>query len=189
MKHTFTRTEIEGMLKNAGQRSFPGQADRLAQMLAVQDMSEARFDSLALAYYEEARLCWVYGAFVACIVMCQMAFEEAMRAHYWREGDRLLNRKKVNEATFFELTDTAERRGLLSSAEAEDLHRLRKEFRNPYVHPKLVSPSASLVRPDVFRQSLKIFAPDVAEVSVEDEAFAAVALLVRLLPDLSARLF
>ncbi len=145
--------------------------------------------ALAFEYYEEARLCWFHGAFVATIVMSQLALEEMLRSHF-----RILkgvkgcfsDGKLVDNVGFARLSREARIEGFLSADEAEEFDRLRTS-RNPYVHPHDTDPNTVTTKPDGFAQLAKITAPGLVGVDVETEAKESIRLLVTFFPSISKR--
>jgi len=187
MNRPYTSKELEQLLQDANARAHKGRLNRLQVLVSEGDQDPAPIPSLAVAYFEEARLCWVDGAFVATIVMSQLAFEEALRAHYrmWHGvRGKIDSGKEVSDAGFAELVDQSKNDGWILPEEAEALHRLRKDYRNPYVHSKDIPG-----RPDFFTQTLKIFAPEILRTGVEEEARESITLLVSLLPRICRRLW
>ena len=161
---------------------------------AGQDEHPIPLPALAYEYYEEARLCWYMGAFVATIIMVQISFEELLRSHYRVSkgvGGKLSNDKKVDDVGFNDLIDEAKNEGYISTQEAGSLHNLRKNIRNSFVHAKDVKISGSgntnFKTPNFFTQTLKIQAPEVLGSDVVDEAKEAIKLLVIAFPDISKR--
>jgi len=188
--------DIEQLMHGGDTRSYNGRLERLKFLLSIGDQNENSFPAPALAYeyYEEARLCWYVGAFVATMVMVQISFEELLRSHYRVAkgvGGKLSNEKKVDDAGFNDLINEAKEEGYISIQEAESLHNLRKNIRNSFVHVKDVKLSASentdLKTPNFFTQTLKIQAPDVLGNNVVDEAKEAIKLLAIAFPDISKR--
>lgn len=182
--------ELEQLIRDANERAHNGRLERLGILLSEADLDPAPFPGLAYEYYEEARLCWYVGAFVATIVMSQLALEEVLRSHYRvtkSVGGRLNNLKKVDRAGFADLIRQAEHDGWISSEEAIGLDKLRKNLRNPYVHPKDVSKKNDLSKPSFFTQQVKIVSPELLDRSAKDEAKETIILLVGLLPKLARR--
>lgn len=182
--------ELEQLIRGADERAHEGQVERLRFLLFRQDPNPAPIDALAYEYFEEARLCWYVGAFVATIVMSQLALEEMLRAHYrrWKGVDGKLNeRLKVDEASFSDLISQAEADGWLSRDEAAQLNRIRRDLRNPYVHPHDLNTSNVFAKPNWLRQLIKITASQLGENGAEDEARQSIGALVELLPSISRR--
>jgi len=192
-KDNYTDDEVEQLIVEADKRSYSGRLERLRILLSTQTQDTFPAPALALEYYEEARLCWYVGAFVATIIMTQLAFEELLRSHYRvvkGVGGNLDCGKKVDEAGFFDLINEARNEGWLLRNEAESLHALRKNLRNPYVHVKDIKVDSSgkieIERPCFLMQNLKIVAPELIGSGAEDEAREAIRLLVNLFPEMSS---
>lgn len=89
---------------------------------------------IAVAYEEEAKLCFYHGAFISTIVLVQMAVEETIRATLydagmdWAREDRSIG--------FFRLIEEAYQRKLIRRDMRDSYHRLRSDIRNKYMHPK-----------------------------------------------------
>jgi len=186
-------SEIRKLLLEGDKRSYNGRFKRLRFLLSTEDQDAFPISALAYEYYEEARLCWYMGAFVATIVMIQLSFEELLRSHYRMAkgiGGKLSCGKKVDQVNFSDLISEAHNDGLISEEEAKLLHNLRKNIRNPYVHPRDIKVNLNEKpnrKTDFFTQYLKIKAPEVVGYDVEDEAKGAVQVLVTLLPKISRR--
>jgi len=187
-------SEIRNLILEGDERPYNGRFERLKFLLSVEDKNPFPVSALVLEYYEEARLCWYMGAFVAAIVMVQLSFEELLRSHYRVAkgiGGKLNCGKKVDQANFSDLIDAARNDGWISQEEAKLLHHLRKNIRNPYVHVKDIKLNSggkpNRKRLDFFTLYLKIKAPEVIGCDVKNEAKKAIRLLVTLLPKISRR--
>lgn len=187
-------SEIRSLILEGDERSYNGRFECLRFLLSIEDQESFPISALVPEYYEEARLCWYVGAFVATIVMVQLSFEELLRSHYRvaKGIDGKLNcSKKVNQANFSDLIDEAYNDNWISEEGAKLLHNLRKNIRNPYVHVRDVKVNGDektdRKRPNFFTQYLKIKAPEVIGCDVENEAKEAIQLLVTLLPKISSR--
>lgn len=169
------------MMEGAEARAKAGKLRRLRLLCRT---SPRRMFSpvLGTEYFEEARLCWYSGAFVACILMVQVAFEELLRDHYrvaLGVGGILKKGVGVDAATFSAFIERAEADGRVTKREARRLHRLRKR-RNPFVHSKDVGD------PTWFDQAAK-FVSGSGEPRIKREAEAAIRLLNATFPALRAR--
>lgn len=188
----YTENEIKELICEGDNHSYKGRFERLRFLLSIQKQSPFPAPALAFEYYEEARLCWYVGAFVATIVMVQLSFEELLKSHYRVAkgvGGILTSGKKVDEAGFFDLIDQAKNDGYISYDEARSFHRIRKNLRNPFVHVKDIQINedgkVNLETPNFFTQHLKISAPELLGTDVENEAKEAIKLLVTLFPEIS----
>jgi len=129
------------------------------------------------------------GAFVATILMVQLAFEEFLRSQYRTSrgvGGKVDSGIAVDKAGFADLIKQARSDDFLSDSEADELNDLR-EHRNPYVHVKDTDNVRNKGR-TFLDQLTKIAAPDFIGVSTEDEAKKAIQLLIRLFPTLCMRM-
>lgn len=182
------------LVSEGDERSYKDRFERLKFLLSIEDKEPFPVPALVSEYYEEARLCWYVGAFVATIIMVQLSFEELLRSHYRVAkgvGGKLNYSKKVDQVSFSELIDEAQNDNWISREEAKLLNNLRKNIRNPYVHAKDIKINndgkSDLMGPNFLIQYLKIKAPEVIGCDVENEAREAIQLLVALLPRISRR--
>lgn len=193
-----TEKNLQKLVRDSNRRAERGRIERLHAMISAEDPHPAPVSALAHEYYEEARLCWYMGAFVSTIVMTQLAFEELLRSHYRLTkgvGGKLSGGKKVDDGGFADLIEEARGDHLISVEEATTLHVLRREFRNPFVHPHDVKAhstpdeaSAALAAPtDFLMQLVKIVAPQLVDREAEGEAKEAVTLLVTAFREISRR--
>ncbi|HET9057296.1 MAG TPA: hypothetical protein VFN30_10680 [Chitinophagaceae bacterium] len=184
--------ELLQMIAEANDRALSGRLNRLRFLLSNEDDDVKPFSALAFEYYEEARLCWYVGAFVATIVMSQLALEETLRS-YFRAANgvkgKLSSGKLVDSAGFADLINESLSLNIISKHEYKQLDKLRCKIRNPYVHPKDISLPKNESKSDFFRQHTKITAPELIGESVEDEASEAISILSNLLPEISSRIF
>ena len=185
---------IKRLIHDGDERSYKGRFERLKYLLSINSLDEFPAPALAWEYYEEARLCWYSGAFVATIIMAQLAFEELIRSTYRvAKGVRgkLANNKKVDKASFSDLIWEAEQDKIITKKEAENLNKLRK-LRNPFVHTKDLriegENKITLGPVDFFYQHLKIVASHLIGQSAENEAKFAIKLLCNSFPKISYRL-
>ncbi|PKB63486.1 MAG: hypothetical protein BZY80_06900 [SAR202 cluster bacterium Io17-Chloro-G2] len=191
METGYTREDLEQMVKDSDEKEFYSRVARLGMLCRQQDDDPGFFNSLALAYHEEARLCWVNGAYVAAILMSQLALEEMIRSHYRAFSGNVSVAQKVDRAGFADLIDQAEKDGWVETEEAKQLHVIRKNYRNPYVHPHdnlgEANSDAQISNPNAFTQAVKIYAPQLGHGDVMDEAWQVVKILVVLFPRISYR--
>jgi hypothetical protein len=188
------KSDYRQLVDGNDELSKGGRIERLKLLMSCENEDGFYCPHLCHEYYQEARLCWFCGAFVATIIMVQLSFEELIRSHY-RVGcgtnGRLSTEKKVDDAGFYELINETESDGYITEQEAKSLNQLRKDLRNPYVHVKDTSLDTSgkpdMSKPNFLIQSLKITAPELIGFDVVKEAEAAIRLLVILLPRISNR--
>ncbi|MGB3478749.1 MAG: hypothetical protein WBB67_06280 [bacterium] len=186
--------EIKRLMLEGDKRSYSGRLERLRFLLSIEDQEPFPTSALASEYYEEMRLCWYVGAFVAAIVMAQLAFEELLRSHYRVAkgiGGKLNCDKKVDNASFYDLIEEAKNDKWISGKEAKLLHSLRKNVRNPYVHVKDIKLNnkgrPNLKKDNFFNQFLMIKAPGLLGSDVETEAKKTIQLVITLFPEISRR--
>jgi len=182
--------ELEQLIVEANENARSGRLERLRFLFSEKDPDSLLGEALAYQYYQEARLSWYMGAFVATIVMSQLAFEELLRSHYRIAkgvGGNLDEHIKVDEAGFADLIRQSEADGWLHPAEAALLSRIRKDFRNPYVHPHDFDVANRLSKPNFLRQLMKIVAGQLVGSRAEDEARESIRTLVTLFPTIARR--
>lgn len=178
--------DLKAQVVEADERARVGRIARLGWLQSGTSLQSYPVPALAHEYFEEARLCWYVGAFISTILMVQLAFEELLRSHYRvvrGVGGKLDSGKRVDSAGFAELIKQGSRDTFLSTAEAGDLSALRR-CRNPYVHTRDVEGKG----PSFFDLTVRISAPELAGVGVEDEARKAIKLLTTLFPTLCLRM-
>jgi hypothetical protein len=169
----------------ADARARGGKKKRLELLAEAPPTYEFPAPQLARRYYEESRLCFYSGAYVATIIMAQLAFEELLRTYYRAvEGEGCLpDGSKISECGFADLIIRARREKLASTRDTRRLEKLRM-MRNPYVHSREEGRKS-----DQTRQTLKITFPEYVGVSTEDEARKAVTTLIDVFPRLSHKIW
>jgi hypothetical protein len=133
---------LEEYLQQQDLESLQYRAER-AQFL-LEHFGESRhmlLPEMAFYYINEAKLCYISGAFVACILVIQSALEDILR-NFCFIVPRGYQAKKHN---FEHLIDDALKRRIINKTEAVSMHKIRK-LRNPYVHTKHVTHSKALSR-------------------------------------------
>ena len=183
--------ELERMIKDGNDRAHAGRLERLRLLLSIESQESYPVNSLAWEYYQEARLCWYVGAFIATIVVSCIAIEELIRAKYRLikgVGGRLDSGKKVDDVGLADLTQQATKDDLLTSKEARIIHKLRKEIRNPWVHPhdfdtQFVDSQKAMRKPNWLTQDIKLK----YSVLVENEARRAIEVASNVFPRISRR--
>jgi hypothetical protein len=169
----------------ADARARGGKKKRLEILAEAPPEQEIPAPQLARRYYEESRLCFYSGAYVAAIIMAQLAFEELLRTYYRAlQGDGCLpDGTKVADCGFADLIIRARRDKLANSRDIRHLEKLRT-MRNPYVHSRQEGRKS-----DHTRQTLKITFPEYVGVSTEEEARKAVTTLMEVFPRLSHKIW
>ena len=135
--------ELKEFLKEQDRISMPYRVERL-RFLIVSFGNERYMllPQMASYYVEEARLCYLAGAFVSCVLIVQSALEDILRNFCFI----VPGGHKATEFSFNDLIDASLARGAISKEEAESIQEVRK-LRNPYVHPgDAMSPRGFLMR-------------------------------------------
>jgi len=123
---------FEEFLKEQDDISFPYRVERLKFL--VKNFGEDRnmaLPQMAYYYVEEAKICYLNGAFVSCILIVQAAIEDILRHFCFI----VPHGYEAIEYNFKDLIDGSLAREAISKEEAESIHEVRK-LRNPYVHTK-----------------------------------------------------
>lgn len=121
--------EIAVQVAAADARARNGRAARLKVLLSVMPVEGYPVPALAHEYFEEARLCWYVGAYVATVLMVQLAFEELLRSSYRTArgvGGRLDSGVLIDRAGFGQLIHQGRSDGFLSRLEANELASLKE---------------------------------------------------------------
>ncbi|MBZ5568981.1 MAG: hypothetical protein LAN64_14155 [Acidobacteriia bacterium] len=174
----------------ADERARQGRVDRLNVLNIGISTDPIPIPALAAEYFEEARLCWYTGAYIAAILMAQLSFEEFFRSHYravFGVGGKLKSGSTIDRAQFFDLLNEANQDGTITQEEFCRLDGIRKA-RNAYVHTKDSVPS-DVAKPNFFDQMLKVSAPHLVGISAENEARTSIQTLVELFAPICARSF
>lgn len=187
----YTDDQIKSMVEESDGNEFEDRFTRLKFLISIEGEWFMTAPALATAYYEEARLCWYNGAFVATIIMAQLALEELIRSHYRQAGFdmKLHSGKSVDAASFAELIDQALSDEYITEEEGKNMHEIRK-YRNPYVHikdAKIKGKKQDLESANFITQGLKIYSPELFEISVEDEAKAVLQIMIKLFQNICGR--
>jgi hypothetical protein len=99
---------------------------------------------------------------------------------------------KVDDSTFKDLIEQAEIDCLIGPDEAKFFQKLRKEYRNPYVHTKDIKKGISADlnnnHKNFFEQAVKMYYENMNGISIKDEAEDTVRNIVRLFPIIARRL-
>jgi len=188
-KHLSSETErADSIVRRLNESEHRGRVWRTKKVLSSIEDENFIGSALSAAYYEEARWCWVSGAYVATILMTQMALEEGLRSHFRFSREKNAHFPKgvtLSSATFYHLIDRAKAEGWVSPTRAKDFHRLRKMLRNPYVHTRQAAKKTTdssvpfLRETHEWAQLGKIVRPGFETGSVVAEAQEAIQLLIR----------
>ncbi len=186
--------EIKEMIKNSDIKEFEGRLQRIKYLISIHKDIYLPYPSLCEEYYEEAKLCWYNGAFVASILMVQLTFEELFRSYfrmsYGVNGElRLYKEKiKVDNASFNVLIEEAYLCGWIKDNGRNELHRLRR-IRNPYVHTKDIGPKTRKKKIDFLTLFTKVYGSELIEGSAEGDAKFAITLLIKSYSNIALRVF
>ncbi len=122
--------DLANWLRDEDSKCYEDRLFRL-KVLAERTPTEGcwSFDGLAGKYlFEEARYCFVYGQFLAAILLGITYLETTLAASFYASG-----RNDLQRASFSELLDEALSVGLISMDEYQEMNRVRNE-RNAYGH-------------------------------------------------------
>ena len=103
---------------------------------------------LAKSLFEEARYCFVYGQFLATIVLGLAYIERTLAALFYTAGRNDLERAGISR-----LLREAHAHGLIDDSEMQDLERIRKQ-RNVYAHFRRPGHEHSLERRAILENEL-----------------------------------
>lgn len=166
------------MIKEKDQKELNEKSKRLKLLISNTTDEYIPIPSLAFQYFEEARLCYYSGAFIATIFMVHLAFEELLRNHYRviREmKEKLISKKgrqlSVDKVSFSELIDNAKKECYVSKDDAKKLHKLRK-IRNSLQHTKDVPPYERSLLKSWYGQEIEL------RTNIEKDARWAIKLLL-----------
>ena len=127
---TVNMPSAEKWLSEEDSKCYDDRLSRL-QFLAERTLTEGywSFDGLAGKYlFEEARYCFVYGQFLATILLGIAYLETTLAASFYASC-----RNDLQRAPFSELLNEALSDGLISVDEYQEMNRVRNE-RNAYGH-------------------------------------------------------
>lgn len=132
MNSNVTNEHIQNWLTNEDRGSFDERLIRLRWL--VDEFGE--FGNIITHYggfisfraFEEARRCYLYGEFIAVVLLSQIVLEHTLAGLFQMEG-----RNDLNRAGFRKLLDEAINTDYISQQEYDVFNAVRK-LRNPYVH-------------------------------------------------------
>jgi hypothetical protein len=97
------------------------------------------FSQMAYYYFQEAKICYLNNAFIACVFISLAAIEDTIRGFlifYLPFTDRTeKNLNEIRECRLVDLLKMAKSYDMLNDKEYQSLDKLRK-VRNPYQHTK-----------------------------------------------------
>jgi hypothetical protein len=156
-------------LKNQDELSINDRAKRLKFL--VETFGEPKYlaiPEMTYYYLDEARLCYLNGNYVACVLIVQASIEDILRyLHLFSYDERI--RKSAKKANFNYLIEKSLEYGLIKQKEAECMHKTRR-IRNPYVHTKTHEHPQSLIK----RKLESDFKKNTEDLMKEDAEYAII---------------
>lgn len=174
---------LKAMIAEADKRSFEARLNRLRFILENLGEDYVPFPAIVLEYFEETKLCFYEGAFVASILMASATFEELFRQIY-RNANEM---KKANAKGLANLINHAVEDGLISLDEAKELTKLRR-LRNKLTHISIGFKSINFKKKRTFLDFILLWGdPRRETLPIEVLAKDAIKIFARLLPELCNR--
>jgi len=175
--------ELKAMIIEADKRSFEGRLNRLAFLYENLGEEYVPFPAIVLEYFEETKLCFYEGAFVASILMASGTFEELFRQIYRDASDM----KKANAKGLANLVNHAVKDRLISLEETKELTKLRR-LRNKFTHISVGFKSVDFKKKRTFLDFILLWGdPRRERLPIEALAKDAIRIFARLLPELCNR--
>jgi HEPN domain-containing protein len=135
--------ELRSWLEEDEARSRPYRAQRLQLLIEAYGSDDIRLfhgGPISFTAFHEARLAYLHGLFIACVLLCQTCLEHMLAGIF-----RLTGRNDLDRASFSDLLREAKNQQFLSDEEYALFDRLR-DLRNPYAHPRAPAGRGSLLR-------------------------------------------
>lgn len=134
------KSELLKQLRKKYDDELDEKIERYRVLLSIFRDQERLVPGTAYQYYEEARLCWLEGAYIATIIFVQMTFEEFFRSRYRMPSDEQeiisgVKAKDTLRSGFNELVKLAKKEKIITLNEYKKLQNLRK-IRNSITHTK-----------------------------------------------------
>ena len=170
--------ETEDELRELEERWFPARLKHVKQLKSIIGTDNyTQFPSeVSLIYFEEIKNTFVYEAYVACIILCQLLCAEVLKAPFSYEKDT--EKAKIFTAGFSELINKNKKIGRIPKNISKDLYKLKK-IRDSFEHTK---------PPQTVINELNIGNPCLAELyslrdygTLEDETLFSIKLVFWLL--------
>ena len=175
--------KLKAMMIEADKRSFECRLDRLDFLLKNLGEDYVPFPAIVLEYFEETKLCFYEGAFVASIVMASATFEELFRQIYRNTNEM----EKANARGLANLVSYAVGDDLISSNEAEKLTELRR-LRNKFTHIRIGFKGIDFKKKRTFLDFMLLWRDRHKEtLPIETLAKDAIKIFAKLLPELCNR--
>ena len=193
----YDKEEIRKHAIKADSDDLEDKVERWAYIMELQYDGYIAAPVVPYLYYGEAKYCWYHGDYIATIVLAQMALEDLLRHHFIvaKQG-KFLSGKTTDGATFARLIDEALAEGYIEKDEAEQLHYLRKQLRNPYVHNDSGDVKVNLEDNGNFKETsvpnfmaldMKIRQLSIIDKNVQDEAKEAITILIEVFTSIVLR--
>ena|SRR5579884_3592076 len=163
-----TIDELITWLDRDDAESRPHRAQRLRLLMTEYGPTERYLffvGDISLQVFEEARLAYLNGLFIACVLLCQVCLEHMLAGLF-----RIAGRDDLERAGFATFLEAARNEGYISTEEFALFDHLR-EIRNPYTHSR--PPGA----PGSLRQRAILSNTHPAGLTVQDAEAAIRALL------------
>ena len=123
------RNTNEDLLRKFEARTLSERVDRLEFLESLLgDQPHLALPFHTVMYFEDAKICFIYGALAATVVLCQMAAEELLRSYY-----RAAGQEEKSYLVGVCLIEEAFDDGIISGGQRRDFRKLNG-IRNPYVH-------------------------------------------------------
>ena len=175
--------ELAALVREADAKSFEGRLSRLEFLLENLGEGYTLFPAIVLQYFEETKLCFYEGAFVASILMVSATFEELLRQIY-REINQM---EKANARGLSELVENAICDDLISSEEMEELTNLRK-LRNKFTYINIGFGEGSKKNKKTLLDYALLWGdPREQNLPIEELSKDAIRVFARLLPEVCNR--
>lgn len=175
--------KLKASILEADKRSLEGRLDRLLLLRNHLSDEFVPFPHIVLEYFEETKLCFYQGAFVASILMASATFEELFRQIY-RDANEM---KKANTRGLANLVSYAVEDDLISPAEAEKLTELRR-LRNKFTHIRIDFKKIDFKKKRTFLDFILLWRhPHKETLPIEALAEDAIKIFSELVPELCHR--
>ena len=175
--------KLAALVREADMKSFEGRLNRLEFLLENLGEGYAPFPAIVLQYFEETKLCFYQGAFVASILMVSATFEELLRQIY-RDANEM---EKARAKGLSDLVENAIDDNLISPEEAEEITNLRK-LRNKFTHINIGFGEGSIKNKQTFLDYMLLWGdPREEKLPIEEFSKDAIRVFARLLPELCNR--
>ena len=127
--------KTEDELRKIEERWFPARLKHVRQLDSIlgHDKYTPFPSEVSIIYFREIKNCFVYEAYIACIVLCQLLCTEVLKAPFSLELDT--EKTKTFTAGFSTLIDENEKIGRIPKKISKNLYKLKK-IRDNFEHTK-----------------------------------------------------